>query len=478
MSLPGWRTALVLGGTGSGRSEYGESLLAPAGEVRRVTDPAELARLLTHAGPHEHLLVDGLDGWLAAGAPEDGSGPGARLAAAISGSTARVVLVSPEPGLSPSGSDRDRLQALGDLNRAVAAAVDAVVLVVAGQAVWLKGGPEPRPARPVTATAAVAVAAPDLADLGDLPPPDERVQQAVAAGLAGAGLGVLEPAVTFAAGTQGRAAPAAWPTVRVFVLHADHGGGAAAGAVGSAALAAALRAGTTPLARLAAGAAAQVQLVEAATAAPIEDGPAMSHEAADQAMTRGWQLAQQAADDGVDVIVLSAIGDGAEAAAAAVAAALGGSSTEPAALLGRVHGPDGMIDDDAWIRRCAAVRDALHRSRAVTGTAVRAVLAELAGADIATATGLILGAAARRTPVLFDGPVGAAAALVARGLAGSSRRWCLLADHGRHPTVVRASEVLGLAPVLDLRLRLGEGGTTLAALPLLRTAIELACEPG
>jgi NaMN:DMB phosphoribosyltransferase len=175
----------------------------------------------------------------------------------------------------------------------------------------------------------------------------------------------------------------------------------------------------------------------------------------------------------VDALVIGAIGDGADTAAAAVTAATAANS-EPASLLARVRAMDGTIDDPAWMRRCAAVRDAVHRARSASRTAGRAVLAELGGADLAIATGVLLGAAARRTPVLLDGPVGAAAGLVARHLSAPARHWWLLPDHGQHPTVVRAGEVLSLTPLLDLRLELGEGATALAALPLLNSALALA----
>jgi nicotinate-nucleotide--dimethylbenzimidazole phosphoribosyltransferase len=63
---------------------------------------------------------------------------------------------------------------------------------------------------------------------------------------------------------------------------------------------------------------------------------------------------------------------------------------------------------------------------------------------------------------------------VARNLAAPARHWWLLPDHGQHPTTVRAGEVLGLTPLLDLRLELGEGAAALAALPLLNHALTLA----
>jgi len=211
--------------------------------------------------------------------------------------------------------------------------------------------------------------------------------------------------------------------------------------------------------------------VDAPTAAPIELGPALTVDAVEAALRYGWRLAEEAVDSGVDLIVLGACGTGTEAAAAAVLAATSGA--EPPAILGRVITPGGHVDDVAWMARCAAVRDALHRTRN-SQRGAKDVLAELGGGDIAIATGVLLGATARRTPVLLDGPVGVAAGLVSRDLAGQARHWCLLPDHGGHPAVKLAADVLGLTPLLDLRLDLGEGATSLAALPLLRAALSLA----
>jgi nicotinate-nucleotide--dimethylbenzimidazole phosphoribosyltransferase len=496
MSLADRRTVLVLGGIGSGRLEVARSLLADARTVA-ATDgglPA-LSSILAAAGPEEALLVDALEQWLPPARGGGRTGPATELAAAVRDSRARTILVSREVGLSTdptTAGGRALAGSLAELNRALAREVDAVVLVVAGQPIWLKGGPAPPGAAAHTAAIAApsavvagtaggeagggGVAAPSgPADLGRLPLPDEKSQQAAADRLAGAGLGALTAAVTFAAATQANAMPAPWHTVRTLVLRGDHQGAAAAGAVDSALLAAALGSGTGPLADLAAAAGTAVQLVEVAAAAPIEEGPALPNdEAADRALDHGWHLAGEAAGDGADLLVLGSIGSGADTAAAAVVAALGGTGAEVASLLGRVRAPDGTLDDAAWMRRCAAVRDALRRVRSAARTAAGPVLADLGGADLATAAGIILGAAANRVPVLLDGPVGAAAAQAARALAAPARRWCLVPDTGGHPTVVRVCELLGLAPVLDLRFDLGEGAASLAALPLLRSALHLA----
>jgi NaMN:DMB phosphoribosyltransferase len=76
--------------------------------------------------------------------------------------------------------------------------------------------------------------------------------------------------------------------------------------------------------------------------------------------------------------------------------------------------------------------------------------------------------------VLLDGPVGIAAGLVARDLASQVRHWCLLPVAGNLTLVKQGSDVLGLTPVLDLAMGLGEGANALAVLPLLRTSVGLA----
>ena len=564
MSVDGWNTLLVLGGIRSGKSEFAESLVVDAPTVRYVAtapegdpedtewatrlaahrtrrpgswtteetadDPRRLADVIAAATPDETLLVDDLGGWVTvlldpAHQPADDTATIEELAAAIRSSAARLVLVSPEVGLSlvpttPLG--RAFTDALGATNRAVADACDAVVLVVAGQPSWLKPGaaartatvpaqagpgqagapgvaeealpevltpaapPAPTPA-PVeqgaawaTPTMALPVVATGLVIQPgmELPMPDDyagpqAVERLATLDVPGAGLGVLERVVSFAAATQGTPTPAPWSAVRVLLLHGDHAGRAAAGAVPdeSARRARQARAGKGALARLAAESRASLQVVEAPASAPMEEGPALTADEVESALRYGWRLAEQAADAGVQLLVLAACSAGTEAASAAVLAATAGA--EPPAVLGRVVTGGGEIDDPAWMARCAAVRDALHRTRR-SPRGAKDVLAELGGGDIAVATGVLLGATARRVPVLIDGPVGVAAGMVSRDLAGQARHWCLLPDHGGQPGVRLAADVLGLTPLLDLRLGLGEGATALAALPLLRSALALA----
>lgn len=567
MSVDGWKTLLVLGGIRSGKSEFAESLVRDAPQVRYLAtaashpddpewgariqrhrerrpsswtteeiggDPARLAQAIAAAHPAETLLVDDLGGWVSAllapdqrlepgqrpdltsadgsasaatdepaGTTADGSASAAtdgsvhiaadayadsiaELAAAIRDCAARLVLVSSEVGLAMvplTQLGRAFADTLGATNQAVAAACDAVVLVVAGQPAWLKSASsdDRRAITPVTVASnpgEQTTAEPEFKVGMNLPMPDEDAGSAALERLgtldfAGAGLGHLERVVRFAAATQSDPVPVPWRSARVLLLHGDHAGGAAAGTslASAARRAEEARRGVGPLALLAAQAGATLEVVSAPPAAPIEDGPALSAEAVESALRLGWRLVARAAADGVQVLVLAACGAGAETAAATVLATTAGA--EPAAVLGRVVRPDGHIDDAAWMTRCATARDALHRSRHSQRDA-KGILAELAGGDIAVATGILLSAAAHRLPVLLDGPVGVAAGLVSRELGGQARHWCLLPDHGGHPGVRLGADILDLEPLFDLRLDLGEGTRALSALPLLRSALTLA----
>src|SRR6266508_3498323 len=280
----------------------------------------------------------------------------------------------------------------------------------------------------------------------DLPAPDEAAAAAELARLTGldvpgAGFGVLARAVAFVAGTQGAAVPRPWRSPRVLVLRGDHAGGAAAGTIpGESGRRAALaRKGAGPLGVLAARAGATVQVVDAPPARPMELAPALDSTEVDKALRYGWRLAEEAADAGVDVLVIGSCGSGTDAAAAAVLAAV--LDVEPAAVLPRAVVAGGRVDDAAWMVRCAAVRDALFRirprrpevretpadhsfsrifkaNRQRSRRGAREVLAEVGGGDLTIAVGVLLGAAARRTPVLVDGPVAAVAGIGRAELAG------------------------------------------------------------
>ncbi len=142
---------------------------------------------------------------------------------------------------------------------------------------------------------------------------------------------------------------------------------------------------------------------------------ALTSEEAAAALRLGVAIADEEADSGTDLVVLGDLSVGGTTPAATLIAALCG--TDASVVTGR--GGAG-IDDLAWMRKCAAIRDALRRARPVLGDQ-SALLTAVGGADLAAMTGFLLQASVRRMPVILDGVVGAACALVAQRAAFGRR---------------------------------------------------------
>lgn len=188
-----------------------------------------------------------------------------------------------------------------------------------------------------------------------------------------------------------------------------------------------------------------------------------------RAIEAGRAIADEEIDGGADLLIVGEMGIGNTTAAAVLIAAL--TSAEPVAVVGRGTG----IDDTAWMRKTAAIRDALRRARRVVDDPV-ALLRTSAGADLAAAAGFLARAASRRTPVLLDGVVVGAAAMVAEELAPGARQWWLAGHRSVEPAASLVLEHLDLEPILDLRMRLGEGSGALTALPVVTAAIRVLAE--
>ncbi len=142
------------------------------------------------------------------------------------------------------------------------------------------------------------------------------------------------------------------------------------------------------------------------------------------------------------------------------------TDTEPVAVVGRGTG----VDDAGWARKTAAIRDALYRTRGLSADPI-ALLRICGGADLAAMTGFCAQAALRRTPMLLDGVVVTAAALAADRLAPGARQWWQAGHRSTEPAHSLALRELGLSPIVDLGMRLGEGSGALVALPVLRAAV-------
>jgi len=201
----------------------------------------------------------------------------------------------------------------------------------------------------------------------------------------------------------------------------------------------------------------------------IDHEDAMTLEEAEAAFLAGVAVADEEVDSGADLLVPGDMGIGNTTAAAVLTSILTGK--EIASVVGRGTG----IDDDTWMRKAAAARDAARRGRPRIGNLID-LLATVGGADIAAMTGFLSQAAARRTPVVLDGVVSGAAALVAQRITYRTARWFLAGHRSPEPAHTAALERLGLTPLLDYEMRLGEGSGALVAVPVIRAAALLLSE--
>ena len=200
-------------------------------------------------------------------------------------------------------------------------------------------------------------------------------------------------------------------------------------------------------------------------------GPAMARATALGLVERGIALAHELADDGVEVLGLGEMGIGNTTAAAALAAAL--LPTDP----GLVCGPGTGLDHDGLARKIDAVRRSLDANGLPrAGADPLDVLAAVGGLEIAFLAGTILGASTRRVVVLLDGFITGVAALIAARLAPASVGSMIAATRSPEPGHAPVLEALGLEPLLDLRLRLGEGTGAALALPLVRSAVAIVTD--
>ncbi|MFF4904203.1 nicotinate-nucleotide--dimethylbenzimidazole phosphoribosyltransferase [Streptomyces sp. NPDC001260] len=200
----------------------------------------------------------------------------------------------------------------------------------------------------------------------------------------------------------------------------------------------------------------------------IED--ALTLEEAEAAFRAGMAVADEEADSGTDLVVLGDVSVGGTTVAGVLVAALCG--TDASVVTGR--GGE-AIDDLAWMRKCAAIRDALRRARPVLGDQLQ-LLATVGGADLAAITGFLLQSAVRKLPVILDGVVVAACALVAQRVAFRAPDWWLAAHDSGEPGQAKALDRMALEPLLSHGVTVGEGAGALLALPLVQAAAALAAE--
>ncbi len=322
---------------------------------------------------------------------------------------------------------------------------------------------------------------------GDIPVPDGRVaaaarrRQDLLTKPRGA-LGRLEDLSVWVSSCQGLCPPRQFERARVVVFAGDHGvaqaGVSAYPAEVTGQMLDNIESGGAAINVLAGLAGATVRAVDVAVDRDTVSGPhrvrrSSGNIAVEDALTAvetqtaleiGRRIADDEVDAGADLLIAGDMGIGNTTAATALIALLTG--TEPVLAVGRGTG----IDDAGWCRKTAAVRDAMYRSRAARTDPV-ALLAACGGADLAAMAGFCAQAAVRRTPLLLDGLVVTAAALVAERLAPGARLWWQAGHRSTEPAHGLALAELNLTPIVDLGLRLGEGTGAAVALPVVRAAV-------
>ena len=336
---------------------------------------------------------------------------------------------------------------------------------------------------PAEQVAAPSAAAADLA----------RARQATLTKPAGA-LGRLEDASVWMAAVQDRCPPSPFRRPVVVILAGDHGVARSAGTSAyppevTAQMVANLATGGAAANVLAARVGARTRVVDVsvdtdphyldaidpAVAArrvrrgcgSIDREDAMTRAEAEAALALGSALADEEIDAGADVLIPGDMGIGNTTPATALIAVLAGTSSggAPAAIVGRGTG----VDDAGLTRKQAAVSAAVARAEDAVDDPVL-LLARIGSPDIAAMAGLLARAASRGRPVVLDGIVSCAAALVARRLAPGAEAWWAAGHRSTEPAASVALAALGLEPLVDLGLRLGEGTGALLALPMLDAA--------
>ncbi|RSN70478.1 5,6-dimethylbenzimidazole synthase [Actinomadura sp. WAC 06369] len=207
--------------------------------------------------------------------------------------------------------------------------------------------------------------------------------------------------------------------------------------------------------------------------ADMTRGPAMTGEQVRRAVETGIEVARELVSAGARCLVTGDMGIANTTASAALIAAFTGLPPE------RVTGRGTGVDDATHARKVEIVRAALARHGLLDGAGDRDpldVLAAVGGLEHAALAGFVLGGAALRVPVVLDGVIAGAAALAAAALCPDALHACVAGHRSAEPGHAAAIDRLGLRPLVDLELRLGEGTGALLALPLVQGAVRVLHE--
>lgn len=306
-------------------------------------------------------------------------------------------------------------------------------------------------------------------------------------------LGVLEDIATQLAGLAGECPPPIPTPAIVAIFAGDHGVHAQGVSPWpqevTAQMVANFLAGGAVVNAFARQAGADVRVVDLGVAGllPVEAGPAlvsrkvrpgtvdmtigaaMTRDEAVAAIEAGIETAADLIAGGYCCLLTGDMGIANTTPAAALIAAFTGH--DPATVTGRGTG----LDDETYARKVEVVRRALIRHRPDRADPL-GVVAAVGGLEHAGLAGFILGAAAARVPVILDGVIAGSAALVAAALCPTALDACIAGHRSAESGHAAALAHLGLRPLVDLELRLGEGTGALLALPLVQSAARTLAE--
>jgi nicotinate-nucleotide--dimethylbenzimidazole phosphoribosyltransferase len=195
--------------------------------------------------------------------------------------------------------------------------------------------------------------------------------------------------------------------------------------------------------------------------ADFTQGPAMTPVQAQQSVTLGMEVARREIASGLDLLAIGEMGIGNTTSASAIIAAVTG---QPAA---KVTGRGTGVDEAQLRRKIAIVEQALQ----VHAPADADTLSKMGGFEIGAMAGLMLGAAAQRIPIVVDGLISTAAALIAAQIQPAVQHFLLAGHRSAEPGHDIALAWLGLEPLLNLEMRLGEGTGALLAFPIIEAAM-------
>ncbi|NDJ79250.1 MAG: nicotinate-nucleotide--dimethylbenzimidazole phosphoribosyltransferase [Chloroflexi bacterium] len=195
--------------------------------------------------------------------------------------------------------------------------------------------------------------------------------------------------------------------------------------------------------------------------ADFSQGPAMSAQQAEQSIQLGLDAVRQEIARGLDILAVGEMGIGNTTAASAIIAAVTGAA--PAEVTGRGTG----LDDQSLAHKIAVIDRALR----VNQPADQDTLMKVGGFEIGAMAGAIIGAAAERIPVIIDGLISTAAALIAAQIDPATKPFLIAGHRSAEPGHIAALEALGLEPLLDLNMRLGEGSGAVLAIPIIEAAM-------